>query len=1093
MESELKSQIAAIRRAADIGCFGAHQISNGEWLPCSSTKQFLTITNGFDVKSRISLDDMENWSSIRKSKGKKRKKRWEKLRERRILGIESLDGGGLVSPRNSTNMINGGTNPPITYGASNPSGMSTKSIQPAFMPRDNDPDVFIDIESARKRAQQLGCIGVSRRMSKGGKVIWMPCTNITDYNNLTGMTSLGRINLQKRNEKIVRTVIKENLKKKKTTIQEDIYGKALGPRIRGIARAAVSRFDANAFDGDEDGLIQDGTTFERPSIPTPSIPKPTDREATPKTTDREVSASEVSAVRKFMSAMTSSQMDSFRGEPIEAYDGVPGSRRGLASSGPGFIIGRGPKPASGRTTPKPLSIAELRNPEASPTNPFRNLGGRLMGKLIRGMVKPEHRNKQDRTTFLIGGNTGSGKTTVLDGHLIPKGLVPSHEEAALIDPDFIKKGLVGYNDGDGAGRVHRESQAATDKTIRDAASDQLDMVITGSGASRQIQHMREASERGEKVIGHWVHVPQQEASRRIKKRMDETNRYIPDNTAHMAQSIPKVISTGFEEDLLDEFYLWDNDVPEGKEPKLIAKKVRGKKFEIYDSKKFEEFAGSKKWADTWVATSEGKDSDNDGASVQMSKNRSGNPANRGGGRVAQKPGTSTRIPTTMPGMTVNIPGITPNMPGIITPPSVGGPRDLSNAGPVSREDKAKKILKRIMGDAVREIKAASSAALQNILANPIKGMPLYGENDENQIRINLKSLQINLDTPENILKAVDTYAPLKADNESMEDFAARIIKTIPAMRWARATQGTDGAKKLADMLTKSGFNNDNQEKVREVLKKNLENPSFAELVKMHGMPLMINGDKYFVKEEDLDKIGIAALHTSGYGVIVMGASLLKEGKSKAMGWTDNNPLYDYVEGTMRHEWFHYLDGVMNAIDPVARKNRAQKYIDSVKDFFSDPEARFYKALGNQEEMIKEAEEYVIKGLAYTNNMPRKVARNYLRQASDQEYSELINSAIGELLSDAVDSLSKDRAGVYDDVAKKYSRYSRHGMHELIAEIGKLITTTPKERGLSRTNTDYAVDSGTIDFLVDMFPSISRGLWVSIIKTSYPGIQIKVLR
>jgi predicted ABC-type ATPase len=1093
VESELRSQIAAVRRAADIGCFGAHQISNGEWLPCSSTKQFLTITNGFDVKSRISLDDMENWSSIRKSKGKKRKKRWEKLRERRVLGIESLEGGGLVSPRNSTNMINGGTNPPITHGASSPSGMSTKSIQPAFMPRDNDPDVFVDIESARKRAQQLGCIGVSRRMSKGGKVIWMPCTNITDYNNLTGMTSLGRTNLQKRNEKIVRTVIKENLKKKKTTIQEDIYGKALGPRIRGIARAAMGRFDPNAFDGDEDGLIQDGTAFERPSIPTPSIPKPADREATPKTVDREVSASEVSAVRKFMSAMTSSQMDSFRGEPIEAYDGVPGSRRGMASSGPGFIIGRGPKPVSGRKTPKPLSIAELRNPEASPTNPFRNLGGRLMGKLIRGMVKPEHRNKQDRTTFLIGGNTGSGKTTVLDGHLIPKGLVPSHEEAALIDPDFIKKGLVGYNDGDGAGRVHRESQAATDKTIRDAASDQMDMVITGSGASRQIQHMREASERGEKVVGHWVHVPQQEASRRIKKRMDETNRYIPDNTAHMAQSIPKVISTGFEEDLLDEFYLWDNDVPEGKEPKLIAKKVRGKKFEIYDAKKFEEFAGSKKWADTWVATSEGKDSDNDSASVQMSKNRSGNPANRGGGRVTQKPGTSTRIPTTMPGMTVNIPGITPNMPGAITPLPAGGPMDLSNAGPVSREDRAKKILKKIMGDAVRELKAASSQALKDVLINPIQGMPLYKEADENQIRIDLKSLQINLDTPEDILKAVDTYAPFKADNESMEDFAARIIQTIPAMRWAARAQGPDGAKQLAEMLTKSGFSNDAQKKVREILKKNLENKSFAELVKIHGMPLIVNGDKYFLDEVDLNRMGIAALHTSGYGVIVMAHDPLKEGKSKAMGWTDNNPLYDYVEGTMRHEWFHYFDGIMNAIDPVARQNRAQKYIDSLTDFLSDPEARFYKAMGSKEEMIKQAEEILIKSLAFTNNMPRKRAREYLRNMSEQDYEENIDLAITNLMMDAIESLGKDRAGVYDDVAKKYSVYARHGMHELIAEIGKLITTTPDERGLSRTNTDYAVDSETIDFLMEMFPSISRGLWVSIIKTSYPKIQIKVLR
>jgi hypothetical protein len=97
------------------------------------------------------------------------------------------------------------------------------------------------------------------------------------------------------------------------------------------------------------------------------------------------------------------------------------------------------------------------------------------------------------------------------------------------------------------------------------------------------------------------------------------------------------------------------------------------------------------------------------------------------------------------------------------------------------------------------------------------------------------------------------------------------------------------------------------------------------------------------------------------------------------------------------------------------------------------------------------------------------------------------------MRESVDELFRDRAGVYDDVAKRYSEYSRYGMHELIAEIGKLITSTPGERGLSRNNMAYAVDSETIDFLMEMFPSISRGLWVSIIKTSYPGIQIKVLR
>lgn len=602
MEDSLVEKIAAVRRATEIGCYGAHQVPGGRWLPCSSTKQFLTLTSGIDVKSRISIDDMENWSSIRKAKGRKRKKRWEKLRERRILGIDSLANGGLVSgnSRTSANAVSGGSIPSMTYGNTTPPNMSTKSIQPAYMPRDNDPDVFVDIESARKRAQQLGCIGVSRRMSKGGKTVWMPCTNLTDYNNLTGMTALGRINLQKRNDKIVRTIVKENLKKKKSTIQEEIYGKALGPRLRGVARAITSRFDANAIDGDEDGLIQDGTQFERPNVPKPSVPQANKPQG-----NVNIDPTSISAVRAWMSGMTPSQMEEFRGEPIDAYDNVPGARRGMASRGPGFIIDpKGPKQMGGKPVSKPIAIENLRNPEASKTNPFRNLGGKIMGRIIRGMVKPENKNKEERTTFIIGGNTGSGKSTVLDGHLIPNGIVPSSEEAAIVDPDFIKKGLVGYDDGAGAGRVHAESQTSADKTIKDAAQEGMDIVISGSGASRQLQHIREAYARGEKVIGHWVHVSASEASRRIKKRMDEIGRYIPDNTEHMSRSIPRAITAALEEELLEEFYLWDNDVPNGKPPRLIAKKLRGEEFEINDKEKFEEFAGGKERADSWVQTAE---------------------------------------------------------------------------------------------------------------------------------------------------------------------------------------------------------------------------------------------------------------------------------------------------------------------------------------------------------------------------------------------------------------------------------------------------------------------------------------------------------
>jgi predicted ABC-type ATPase len=485
----------------------------------------------------------------------------------------------------------------MTYGNVTPPNMSTKSIQPAFMPRDNDPDVFIDIESARKRAQQLGCIGVSRRMSKGGKTVWMPCTNLTDYNNLTGMTSLGRINQAKRNDRVVRTVIKDELKRRKKSIPEEILGKSLGPKLRGVARAITDRFDPNALDGDNDGLLQDSTPFERPNVPNVNTPQ-----KIRVSTEKEVGPKALESIKNWLSSLSPKEKDDFRSEPIDAFDAVPG----LASRS--YFGGDKTKPQSVAKPATTIRIDGLDNPEASPTNPFRNLGGRAIGQVIRGLVDPKNRGKKDRKTYILGGNTGSGKTTVLDSHLIPKGLVPSETEAAIIDPDFVKKALPGYDDGAGAGRVHGQSQTVTDKIIRDSANDGLDMVITGSGASRQLAHIREANLRGESVVGHWVHVPQRVASQRIKKRTEDSGRFIPDNTAHMAASIPRTISASFEEDLLDEFYLWDNDIAEGATPKLIAKKTRGNKFEVYDQAKFEEFAGGKKWADRWVETADDRES-----------------------------------------------------------------------------------------------------------------------------------------------------------------------------------------------------------------------------------------------------------------------------------------------------------------------------------------------------------------------------------------------------------------------------------------------------------------------------------------------------
>jgi predicted ABC-type ATPase len=572
MHTELQKKVAALRGAISLGCTGAHKSASGDWLPCSTPGELLQAAFGDEIKSRITPGDIESWRSRRKKRGKRRKRRdnWEKLGERGVAGIDRIS-TGLVSA------VTGGSRPPITNGYVAPAGMSTKSAQQAFNPRDDDDDVYFDIESARKRSRQLGCIGVSRRVSKSGKTVWMPCTNMSDYARLTGSTALGRRHIQNAARGVVRTVVREELKRRKKSIYEELSNKSIGRRI-GRAAGRVEPFDPNAIDGDEDGVVQDGTPFERPATPSaPKIENPVERDAT---------ENDIDSVRNWIEKSSTDDREALRGDPIEMFDAIPG-QRGMAS----FSVGdRGSRRSTKRPRPqqKPQKISGMENREASQTNPFRNMGGRAMGQIIRGLVKPENKGKKDRTAYIIGGNIGSGKTTVLEGHLVPQGLVPGVEEAATIDPDFIKLGLRGYDDGAGARMVHRDSQKATDKTIVDAAAEGADLVITGSGASRQRQHIREAKARGERVVGHYVHVPKEEAAKRIRSRAQRDGRQIDDNTGHMARSIPQMVSSAVNAGDMDEFYLWDNDVPEGGTPRLIASSVDGE-LSIIDQDKFDEF------------------------------------------------------------------------------------------------------------------------------------------------------------------------------------------------------------------------------------------------------------------------------------------------------------------------------------------------------------------------------------------------------------------------------------------------------------------------------------------------------------------------
>lgn len=269
-EYDTNSKIFALRAAQWIGCSGAHR-ADGKWMPCETHEELERLSNAAEPQKKSSYLEMNKRYFKRRAKGKNKRKGWEKLNETKPLGgFATLEGGGIVSaPINST-IYSGGT----------------KSYIPGVSPRDNDPDVFTDIESARKRSRMLGCIGVRRMPSATGRTVWLPCTNNTDYARVAGTTFLGRRNQQESQRRMIRTIVRRELQntsknqlRKKSLFEELSETKGLGRAIgRATAPGSLARrmrrslqkiegvLDPNERrDMDKDGLIFDGTWREMPA------------------------------------------------------------------------------------------------------------------------------------------------------------------------------------------------------------------------------------------------------------------------------------------------------------------------------------------------------------------------------------------------------------------------------------------------------------------------------------------------------------------------------------------------------------------------------------------------------------------------------------------------------------------------------------------------------------------------------------------------------------------------------------------------------------------------------------------------------------
>lgn len=215
---------------------------------------------------------------------------------------------------------------------------------------------------------------------------------------------------------------------------------------------------------------------------------------------------------------------------------------------------------------------------------------------------------QKPIAIVMGGGGASGKGTVLK-MLADQGKVP--ENAVHLDPDVFKTGsakaglngipeyhqIVGAGDSRAAAVTHEESsllyKAALDRAVKGRYNVVLDRTL---GNPSKVLHPENGELKALKDAGYDVRlvgvtVPAEEAIPRLVKRANgPEKRYVPIDQALAAH---KGFSQGFPKyaDLADSALLFDNNVPKGEAPRLIASKApeTGKGLEIHDESAYNQF------------------------------------------------------------------------------------------------------------------------------------------------------------------------------------------------------------------------------------------------------------------------------------------------------------------------------------------------------------------------------------------------------------------------------------------------------------------------------------------------------------------------
>ena len=175
--------------------------------------------------------------------------------------------------------------------------------------------------------------------------------------------------------------------------------------------------------------------------------------------------------------------------------------------------------------------------------------------------------RREKRLDIVIGLPASGKSSAL--------VEPISEmyHSRIIDSDEAKKLLPEYNDGWGAGIVHKESQLIADRQFKAAVrnGENITYPRVGGDCDELTDIIAAVKKQGYSVYIHFNELDRNKALGRMINRFLETGRYIkPELVTKYGNGISATYETlKNRSEPVDGFSKWNNDVPLGCRPKLI--------------------------------------------------------------------------------------------------------------------------------------------------------------------------------------------------------------------------------------------------------------------------------------------------------------------------------------------------------------------------------------------------------------------------------------------------------------------------------------------------------------------------------------------